>query len=166
MKDHKAQTKVDGRDRVPWTHWRINKLLINWNLHCYDTAAYCTLYAVLQEFGTRLLPLLSKCNQGERFIEGQLAQESFGAVNVRHNLRRTKTTWPEGQRFSVWDLNSTAVCIPPGENTWLDTKGMICREVRMREAYHKYYTSRALSLYCISVINNLLYKATLTGLSV
>lgn len=71
-----------------------------------------TLYAVLQEFGAWLLPLLSKCNQSESFIEGQLAQESICKVNMLSNLRRTKTIWPEGQCFSVWDLTSTVVCIP------------------------------------------------------
>lgn len=45
-----------------------------------------TLYAVLQELATRLLSLLSKRNQGESFIEGQLAQESIGGVNVLSNL--------------------------------------------------------------------------------
>lgn len=66
-----------------------------------------TLYAVLQEFGTRLLPLLSEGNQGERFIEGQLAEEAVGGVNVLSNLEKTKTRDRQGR------LLSTVACIPP-----------------------------------------------------
>lgn len=56
----------------------------------WPAAASCrtghTLYAVLQELGARLLPLLGESDQGERFIEGQLAEESIRGVNMLCNL--------------------------------------------------------------------------------
>lgn len=45
-----------------------------------------TLYAVLQELPTRLLSLLGEGDQGESLVEGQLAQEPVGGVNVLGNL--------------------------------------------------------------------------------
>ena len=45
-----------------------------------------TLYAVLQELGTGLFPLLCEGNQGQGFIEGQLAQKASGGIDVLSNL--------------------------------------------------------------------------------
>lgn len=97
--------KISSQERdgwgCPWTHRGIIKLLIKQNLYCSAVTATPspTLYAVLQEFGARLLSLLSKSNQSQRFIEWQLAQGSICGVNLLSNLRRTKTIWREGWRF-------------------------------------------------------------------
>lgn len=91
-----------------------------------------TLYAVGQELGSRLLPLLSKSYQSQRFIEGQFAQESIRGVNMLCNLKQTKTIWPEGRQIWAWDPASLVVCVPLCKKLSLDTEGMIRWKVRKR----------------------------------
>lgn len=70
-------------------------------LKLYCSRAFTpTLYAVLQEFRARLLPLLSESNQSERSVKGQLAQESIRGHDMLSNLKRTKTKECEGHFFS------------------------------------------------------------------
>lgn len=132
---HLPQQQVRGSRGCLWTQWRISKLLIKQNFDCTAVAAALspTLDAVCQKFGSRLLPLLSKSYQSQRFIEGQFAQESIRGVNMLCNLKQTKTIWPEGRQISVWDPTSLVVCIPLCKKLSLDTEGLICWKVRKRE---------------------------------
>lgn len=62
-------------------------LLIKLEPHC-SPALTPTVYAVLQQFGAQLLPLLGQSDQSQRSAEGQLAQESVGGHNMLRNLKK------------------------------------------------------------------------------
>lgn len=109
---------------------------LNETSHCtaVGEALSPTLYAVFQEFGGRLLSLLSESDQSQPFVEGQLAQESIRGDNMLGNLKKTKTKWPDGRPF--FSLRSNFSCglhSSVQKKHSLDTKGMICKKVKKRE---------------------------------
>lgn len=131
-----------------------------------------TLYEVLQELGTRLLPLLSKSNQSERSVKWQLAQESIRGGNMLSNLKRTKTKERESHLLFFFTVQyPSSTCIPPCKKCPLDTKTMIMLKCQEKgnsvelwagsELFHRHNTlSEFITLMCCPISLHLGIKGT------